>query len=118
LVLLILLGRKALVDVDLHNYDSLAYHLPFAARFWNIAPREKFLFLDRIESMYQGFPLLGEILQGLLWRFFHHIQAANLVALCALVLYCCFAQVFLRIPWYLMFLALLAVPLVQIHATG
>jgi hypothetical protein len=68
--------------------------------------------------MYQGFPLLGEILQGLLWVFFGRIQAANFVALCALVLYCGFVQVFLRIPWYLMFLALLAVPLVQIHATG
>lgn len=118
LVLLMLLGRKAIVDVDLHNYDSLFYHLPFAARFWGIAPREKFLFLDGFETIYRGFPLLGEILQGLLWAFFDHIQAANLVALCALLLYCCFAQVFLRIPWYLMFLALLAVPLVQIHATG
>ena len=118
LVLLILLGRKALVDVDLHNFDSLAYHLPFAARFWGITPPEKFLFLDHLEAMYRGFPLLGEILQGLLWVVSGHIQAANLVALCALVLYCCFAQAFLRIPWYVMFLALLAVPLVQIHATG
>ena len=92
--------------------------MPFAARFWGITPPEKFLFLDRLESIYQGFPLLGEILQGLLWLFFGHIQAANLVALSALVLYCCFTQVFLRIPWYVMFLALLAVPLVQIHATG
>jgi len=118
IVLLILLGRKALVDVDLHNYDSLGYHLPFAARFWGITPAGKFLFQDRLEPIYQGFPLLGEILQGLLWMFFDHIQAANLVGLCALVLYCCFAQVFLRIPWYVMLIALLAVPLVQIHATG
>jgi len=45
-------------------------------------------------------------------------SCVGMIALCALVLYCCFAQVFFRIPWYVMLLALLAVPLVQIHATG
>ena len=118
LVLLVLLARKALVDTDLFNYDSLTYHLPFAARLWGIASKEQFICQEHIELVYTGFPLLGEFLQGMLWRLFAHIQAANLVALSSLLLYCWFARAFLEIPWHLTFLALVAVPLVQIHATG
>lgn len=117
-LLLILLARKAFVDTDLVNYDSIAYHLPFAARFWRIAAPHQFAFLDHLEPVYRGFPLLGEVMQGFLWVFFDHIQAANLVALAGLVLYCYFGRALLQIPWHLTLLALLAVPLIQIHATG
>jgi hypothetical protein len=47
--------------------------------------------------MYRGFPLLGEILQGLLWVVFGHIQSSIRRALRAR-LAVCFAQVFLRFP--------------------
>jgi hypothetical protein len=117
-VLLILLARKALIDVDLYNYDSLAYHLPFAARFSGITSPAEFAFLDHLEVIYRGFPLLGEILQGVLWVFFDHMPAANLLALGSVVLYCHVARVVLLIPWHLTFLGLLAVPLVQAHAIG
>jgi hypothetical protein len=117
-LLLTLLARKAFVDVDIFNFDSLSYHLPFAARLWGITSPGEFAFFDRLEYIYQGFPLLGEIAQGLFWRFFDRMQAANLVALVSLLVYCSFARTFFRIPWHVMVLALLAVPLIQIHATA
>jgi hypothetical protein len=114
----ILLARKAFIDVDLMNYDSLAYHLPFAARLWNITSARQFAFVDSLEDVYRGFPLLGETLQGFQWVLFGRMQAANLLALGSLVLYCYVGWIYLRIPWYSTFLALLAVPLVQIHASA
>ncbi|HEX5501416.1 MAG TPA: hypothetical protein VFW96_02260 [Thermomicrobiales bacterium] len=116
--LLFLLVRRALTDVDLLDFDPLYYHLPFAARIWGITSPSEFRFLPGIEPDYQGFPLLAEFLQGLFWRVSGHMQATNLVALCALLVYCAFAKVYLRVHPALMFLALLAVPLIQIHAAS
>ena len=81
-------------------------------------PREELLFAGHLEDVYNGFPLLGEMLQGLFWRFFGLIQAANLVALSSLVLFCYFSSVYLAVPAGSLFLALLAVPLIQIHAAA
>jgi hypothetical protein len=117
-VFLILLIHRAFVDIDLRNFDSLAYHLPFAGRLWGIVPRDELLFVDHLEDVYNGFPLLGELLQGLLWYFFGLMQAANLVALFSLVLFCYFASVYLAVPAGSLFLALLAVPLIQVHAAA
>ena len=117
-VFLALLIHRAFIDVDLFNWDALAYHLPFAGRVWGIVPRDELLFVDHLEDVYNGFPLLGEILQGLFWRFFGLIQAANLVALGSLVLFCYFSSVYLAVPAGSLFLALLAVPVIQIHAAA
>ena len=117
-VVLALLIHRAFVDVDLFNWDALAYHLPFAGRVWGIVPRDELLFVDHLEDVYNGFPLLGEILQGFFWRFFGLIQAANLVALSSLVLFCYFSSVYLAVPAGSLFLALLAVPVIQIHAAA
>jgi len=117
-VFLALLIHRAFVDVDLFNFDALAYHLPFAGRVWGIVPRDELLFVDHLEDVYNGFPLLGEILQGFFWRFFGLIQAANLVALGSLVLFCYFSSVYLAVPAGSLFLALLAVPVIQIHAAA
>jgi hypothetical protein len=115
---LMLLIYRACIDIDLRNWDALAYHLPFAGRFWGLVPRDELLFVDHLEEVYKGFPLLGEILQGFFWRFFGVIQAANLVALISLVLFCYFAWTYLAVPAGMLFLALLAVPLIQIHAAA
>jgi hypothetical protein len=117
-ICLLLLGRKAWSDVDFLGFDPLLYHLPFAARLWHITTAREFGFLDYLEYVYQGFPHLAEFLQGFLWRATGHMQATNLVALSSLLLYCLVAWRYLRIPGYLLFLALLATPLIQIHATS
>ncbi len=116
-VCFLLLLSKAWWDIDLIGWDALFYHLPFAARIWRITPAAAYGFLDYLEAVYRGFPLLTEGLQGLLWRATGRMQAANLVALGSLALYCAFARAYLRLPGAVLFLALIATPLIQIHAT-
>ncbi len=62
----LLLLSKAWWDIDLIGWDALLYHLPFAARIWRITPAAAYGFVDYLEAVYRGFPLLTEGLQGLL----------------------------------------------------
>ncbi len=117
LVCFLLLLSKAWWDIDLIGWDALFYHLPFAARIWRITPATTYGFVNYLEAVYRGFPLLTEALQGLLWRVTGRMQAANLVALGSLALYCAFARAYLRLPGAVLFLALIATPLIQIHAS-
>jgi len=112
-----LLFFKAIFDVD-RSYDTWAYHLPFASRLWGITTPETFTFNDRIETLYDSFPLLGELLQGFFWLIFDHVPAANLVGFAGLILFLIFLKKFFRTPLYLSAIALLTVPLIQIHVTS
>jgi hypothetical protein len=105
---------KGIIDVD-PSFDTWGYHLPFAARLWNIVPAEQYI---NMESRFAGFPLLGEWLQGLLWFVTGHLQTANLVGLLSILLYAYFLKVYWQTPIYLSILSLLAIPLVLIHATS
>jgi hypothetical protein len=116
-VLTLSLAASAWHDVS-QAYDVWYYHLPFAARLAGIMDASTYAFSADNQARFAGFPLLGELLQGLIWRATDHLAAANLVALGSLVA----IPVFLRhthgVPHHLALLALLAVPLVQIHATS
>jgi hypothetical protein len=107
----------ALHDVSM-AWDVWYYHLPFAARLWGIVPASQFVYDPLNQARFEGFPLLGEVLQGLLWRVTGYVQAANLVALASVPLFAWLAKRRLGVPMYQAILALLAVPLVQIHATS
>lgn len=107
---------KSIIDVD-RSFDTWLYHLPFAARIWGIVPETSYIFEDFIQGRFDGFPLLGEFLQGFFWFTFQHIQAANLVSFLSLVLCVYFLKIYFQIPLYLSVIALLAVPLIQIHCT-
>ncbi len=107
----------ALHDVS-QAWDSGYYHLPFAARSWGILPPEVFVFHPANAARFAGFPLLGERLQGLLWRVTGRPEAANLVALGAVVLFAWFLRRRFGVPPHLGVLGLLAVPLVQTHASS
>src|ERR1700690_4240143 len=78
--LLLCMFAAALHDVS-RAWDVWYYHLPFAARLWQLVPRSDFIFHVENEARYTGFPLLGEWLQGLLWRLTGLPTAATLVAL-------------------------------------
>ncbi len=108
---------KSLIDVD-RSYDSWWYHLPFAARIWGIVPVTSYAFQDFLEARYHGFPLLAQFLQGFFWVVFQRVQAANLVSFLSLIIYFYFLKFYFCIPLYLSAIALLAVPLIQIHATS
>jgi len=115
--LLISTFAGALHDAS-HAWDSLYYHLPFAARLAGILPPSAYVFSAANQARFDGFPLLGELLQGLLWRLSGRPEFANLVAFAAIPALAWFMARRFRVPWYLSVLALLSIPLVQAHASS
>ena len=114
LIVTISIFLKAIIDVDT-AYDTWGYHLPFAARMWNIVPAEQYI---NMEERFEGFPQYAEILQGFFWWATGHIQAANLVGWLSIAFYVYFLRAYFLVPWFLSTIALLAIPLVQTHATS
>lgn len=117
LLLLLSLGLKAVFDID-RNFDTWAYHLPFAARLWGIIPDGAYQLDSYWLPRYQGFGLLGEYLQGFFWWITGRPESANLVAYLSLPTYFFFLKKYFNVPFYLSAIGLLAIPLVQIHATA
>ena len=107
----------ALHDVSL-AWDVWYYHLPFAARIAGIVPADQFAYDPMNQARFDGFPLLGETLQGLLWRITGRPESANLVAFSAVPLFAWFMKKKMDVPMHATLLALLAIPLVMIHATS
>jgi hypothetical protein len=107
----------ALHDVS-QAWDVWYYHLPFAARIWRIVPASEYLFHATNQACFAGFPLLGEMLQGLLWKVTGMPEAGNLVAWLGLLLLVVYLRRRFTVPWPLASVAFLAIPLVQIHATS
>jgi len=105
----------ALHDASL-AYDGWYYHLPFAARLVGILPASSYIFHPANEARYAGFALLGELLQGALWRLTGRAESANLVAFASVPLLAWFLKSRWQVPFALTLLALFAVPLVQTHA--
>lgn len=107
----------ALHDVS-RAWDVWYYHLPFAARIAGIMGPESLLFSAKNRAHLDGFPLLGELLQGLLWRASGRLEAANLVSFACVPAFAVFLRRRFGVPPHLSCLALLAVPLIHIHATS
>jgi hypothetical protein len=100
------------------TWDVWYYHLPFAARATGIVGPDEYTFHATNQARYAGFPLLAERLQGLFWRLTGRPESGNLVAFGALVAFIAWLRRAHRVPWHLAALALLAVPLVQLHASS
>jgi hypothetical protein len=115
IILVISIGLKAFIDIDT-NYDSMWYHLPFAARIWGIIPTEKFIPENLVEYRFAGFPLLAQFFQGALWWMTGRIQATNLVGFLGLIIYFLFLRIYFKIPLYLSAIAILTIPAVLTHA--
>jgi hypothetical protein len=116
LIIATLIFLKAFIDVD-NGYDVGWYHLPFAARIWGIVPAESFTSENIVEYRYQGFPLLTQFFQGLLWKLFGRVQAANLVGYFSLIIYFLTLRSFFQVPLYLSVIAILTIPAVLTHAS-
>ena len=116
-VLLILLLLRAVLTVDPY-FDTFAYHLPFAARLSGICPESCFRMGAYLEAAYEGFPKLLHGLQGLVWRITGLAQAVDVLNVGALVLFCLFLRRWFQVPLAWAFCGLVAVPLIQIHATS
>jgi hypothetical protein len=111
------IGAAAWHDVS-RAWDVWYYHLPFAARLAGVIPAEQYVLHANNQARFAGFPLLGEALQGALWRVTGRAECANLVAFAAVPLLAWFLSRALRVPWQLGVLSLLAIPLVLVHATS
>ncbi|HAC66151.1 MAG TPA: hypothetical protein DCF68_22115 [Cyanothece sp. UBA12306] len=100
------------------NYggDAFMYHVPFAARIWGIISPEQYTFEDNIENRLLGFPLLTNFLQGFFWKILNRPEATNLVCYFSLIVFISYLTSYLKIPFYLSTIALLAVPMVHMHA--
>jgi hypothetical protein len=99
-------------------WDSGYYHLPFAARLAGIVGPDALVFDVVDQARFQGFPLLGELLQGWLWRITGRIECANFVCVLSIPLFAWFLRRRFDVPLHLSTISLLAIPLVQTHATS
>ena len=99
-------------------WDVWYYHLPFAGRIVGLLDPQAYAFGRLNQARYDGFPLLGEALQGLLWRTTGRVECAAFVSFAAVPGIAWFLHRAERVPPHVTVLALLAIPLVQIHATG
>jgi hypothetical protein len=99
-------------------WDVAYYHMPFAGRMVGLLPASEYLFHPANEARFHGFALLGELLQGVLWRVTGRPECANLVAFASVPLLAWFLARRMGVPWHLTVLSLLAIPLVHTHATS
>lgn len=116
-VLFALVLVRAILTVDPY-FDTFAYHLPFAARLAGLCPESCYRMGDYLEAAYAGFPKLIHFAQGAVWRLTGEAQTADLVSVGALALFCVFLRRWFHVPPAWTLCALLAVPLIQIHATS
>ena len=97
--------------------DAFMYHIPFAARLWGIISPEQYTFEYFTEHRYLGFPLAAHWFQGLFWAIFRKPEATNLTAYFSLIVLIIYLKNYVKLPFYLATLPLLAIPMVHMHAT-
>ena len=78
---------------------------------------DAFFFEPLAAIRFEGFPVLAEFLQGILWRVTGRVESANLVSFAGLAAFIVFLRHYFGVAWWLSIPALLAVPLVQAQAT-
>lgn len=98
-------------------WDGFYYHLPFAGRLAGVLKPDTFVFHDANQARFEGFPLLGEMLQGMFWRITGRPECANLVAFSSVPLFAWFLKKRFDVPFHLTVIGMFAVPLVQLHAS-
>ena len=114
-LLLLLLFLSAITRLD-SAWDSLAYHLPFAARQAGIISPDELMISQFLEQLYQGVPILAETLQGYLWRITGWITATNLISWGSLVIFIVVAALRLDLSFWKLTLLSLSVPLILLQS--
>ncbi|MCA9841296.1 MAG: hypothetical protein KC475_04175 [Cyanobacteria bacterium HKST-UBA03] len=98
------------------TYDSLWYHLPFAGRLAGLVSEADYTFDRLIASRFDGYPMLAEALQALLWRVTGRIQSANLVGWGFAFGLSLFLWRRFSVPWTWATFGLMAIPLFVGHS--
>jgi|ERR1019366_361318 hypothetical protein len=117
LVLLVFIIRKAWLDLD-ESWDSLAYHMPFAALRAGVITQQQYHLSKWISGLYAGMPVLPDYLQGGLWRLTSRAQAANFVSLFALMCVTSFFRLRHKIPFAYILAGFLGIPVILIQSTS
>lgn len=104
---------KSIVDLDL-TWDSLNYHLPFAARRAGLIPAGAYEFTQWLEDCYKGIPAVPYYIYGALWRASRNINTPNIVAGLAFAGYCVFVARTFRTPLTLVAVSVAAIPVIQV----
>src|SRR5258708_171822 len=98
-------------------YDSWNYHLPISAHLWNIGNARETFILSRLSgSIYLGYPLLAEFVQGALWWFSGTVAATSLVNSLGLVVFICAAVAATKASLPVLTFGVLSVPLIVLHS--
>jgi hypothetical protein len=117
LILLVFIAHKGWSDLD-ESWDSLAYHMPFAALRAGVITEQQYHLSKWISGLYAGMPVLPDYLQGGLWRLTSRAQAANLVNLFALICVASFFRIRHKIPFAYIAAGLLGIPVVLLQTTS
>jgi hypothetical protein len=113
-VVLVDLAVRSAVRLDL-RWDTFLYHLPFAALRGGLSiPYDM---SDTMRPLFQGFPPLPDLVQGLLWRLTGSVNATGVVNFIAFGVFLTYAHKVLRAPFWLVALISLTAPMVLIHTT-
>lgn len=112
-IALIVLGIRSAVRFE-DYWDSLYYHLPFAAE--RAGLHVTYDMSDEFRAWYEGFPPLAEFVQGLFWRITGQIQATVVVGYLTFIGFLYYCHRFLRAPFWLVGMIALSAPLVIIHS--
>ncbi|MDX2223548.1 MAG: hypothetical protein SFV21_12410 [Rhodospirillaceae bacterium] len=112
-----LLAWKALAEVDA-TWDSLNYHLPFAARRAGLQPADAYTFQAWLEQCYAGMPALPYHVYGWLWRIAGTANAANLASVVVFATFCVVFGRAARAPVIIVAAALAAIPVVHVNLTS
>ena len=109
--------NRAVHGLD-QEWDTFAYHLPFAARLAGLCDKACYEFVWWHEDRFAGFPMFATWLQSVVWRFTGKPDWNDLTNLVGLAVLVATARLTLRTPAALLLTAFLAVPLIQIHASA
>jgi hypothetical protein len=110
-----LLFAKAWTDMD-YNWDSLAYHVPFAALRTGLVSPDQYILPPSLQAVYDGFPVVQDYLKGWLWKFSGNVNAVNLPTVAALVGMCVALAAMLRLSFSLLLFAAMGIPVIHVAA--
>ena len=117
IVTFVLVVIRALTTVDV-NWDTLQYHWPFAARAAGLCDKQCLSLGYGLEQRYLSFPMLFHMAYGALWRVFGTPAAGHGATLAIVVALCVYLWWRFAVPLAWAWLALLAIPLVQIQLSA
>jgi len=97
------------------RWDTFYYHVPFAALRGGISiPYD---LNDRIRPLYEGFPPLPHVIEGVLWKLTGSVNATGVACYLAFSVFLVYCHLALRARFWLVALISLTAPLVVIHTT-